>query len=62
MTTEMVLLEAQLALARVRDNEVMMWIILVLLIAALALWFTYILDRWSWIPRKRHTRTFYERF
>lgn len=62
MSTEMVLLEARMALAQVRDDGPMIFIGLALAIVGIALWLEYVIRRWSWIPRKRHDRVFIERF
>lgn len=62
MSTEQVLLEARLALATVRSNELVNAIILLVGFAALVLFGTWVLDRWSWIPRKRQRRVFIEKF
>lgn len=63
MSTEQVLLEARLALATVRSNELVNVIILLVGFAALVLFGTWVLDRWSWMPRKDHSkRVFIEKF
>lgn len=62
MSTEMVLFEARMALAQVRDDGPMIFIGLALAIVGIALWLEYVIRRWSWIPRKRHNRVFIERF
>ena len=61
MSTEMVLLEAELAITQARDDSIMLSIGFVLLIAATALWLTYVFERWSWIPRRKQRRFFGER-
>lgn len=55
MTTSMVL-------QQVSENCAMNAILIIGLIAGLVLWFEFVLRRWSWLPRKRHARTFYEHF
>lgn len=62
MSTEQVLLEARLAVTQAQSNSAMVALALVLTIAGTVLWFDYVLRRWSWIPRKRHNRTYIEKF
>lgn len=54
--------DARMAVKTVNDNGVMTAVILVAVIGLTVLYLMYILDRWSWIPRKRHNRVFNERF
>lgn len=62
MSTEMVLLEAEIALKSVQENEFGVLIGVLLLAAGIVIWMLYVLDRWSWIPRKRSRRSFREVF
>ena len=62
MSTEMVLLQARMAVSGALMNERLVLIGVVGLIAALVLWGEYVLRRWSWFPRKRHDRIFIEKF
>ena len=62
MSTERVLLEAELALKTVQENEFGVLVGGLLLAAGLVIWMLYVLDRWSWTPRKSARRTFTERF
>ena len=61
MSTERVLLEAEIALKTVNENEFGVLIGALVLAAGLTLWMLYILERWSWIPRKRSQRVYRER-
>lgn len=60
--TAKLLYNARIAVTSAEQNAVMYAVLLVALIAGLVLYWTYILDRWSWIPRKKHDRVFIERF
>lgn len=62
MSTEMVLLEAELAITQARDDSIMLAIGFVLLIAVTVLWWVYVFERWSWIPRRKQRRCFGERW
>lgn len=62
MSTASVLLEAEMAVATARDDAVMLAIGFVLLIGVMVLWWVYVFERWSWIPRQRHDRKFTEKF
>jgi hypothetical protein len=62
MSTEMILLEAELAIAQARDDSIMLSIGFVLLIAIISLWLVYVFERWSWIPRRKQRRFFGERW
>lgn len=62
MSTEMVLLEAELAITQARDDSIMLAIGFVLLIAVTVLWWVYVFERWSWIPRRTQRRCFGERW
>lgn len=62
MSTASVLLEAEMAVATVKEDAVILAIGFVLLVGVMVLWWVYVFDRWSWIPRKRHDRKFTERF
>lgn len=62
MTTEQVLFEARMAVARANSNSIMNLIIILLLIGGLIMWFEYVLRRWSWMPRKQQRVRFGERF
>lgn len=46
----------------VLESEMILFGIYALAVVGFAIWFGYILRRWSWIPRKRHDRVFVERF
>ena len=61
MITEEILLEAENTIRRVMDNELLLWIGVVVFIAAMALAIAYVMERWSWIPRKRQRARFDER-
>ena len=45
----------------VLEGELILFGIFGLAAVGLALWFLYILERWSWIPRKRSQRVYRER-
>ena len=62
MSTEMVLLQARMAVSGALMNERLVLIGVVGLIAVLVLWGEYVLRRWSWVPRKRRDRIFIEKF
>ena len=62
MSTEMVLLEAELAIAQARDDSIMLAIGFVILVGGLVAWLSYVIDRWSWIPRRKQRRCFGERW
>lgn len=54
--------EAEMALKTVKDDGVMIGIGLFVTIGLTIWYLSYLLDRWSWTPRKRHNRVFNERF
>ena len=60
--TAKLLYNARIVVSSVEQNAVVYAVLLVALIAGLVLYWMYILERWSWIPRKRHNRVFIERF
>ena len=62
MSTEMVLLQARMAVSEAMVNEVLVLIGVIGLAAILVLWCEYVMRRWSWIPRRRRTRVFNEKF
>lgn len=60
--TMKLLQEAEMALKTVKDDGVMIGIGLFVTIGLTIWYLSYLLDRWSWTPRKRHNRAFNERF
>lgn len=60
--TAKLLYNARVVVSSAEQNAVMYAVLLVALIAGLVLYWMYILERWSWLPRKRHNRVFIERF
>ena len=60
--TMKLLQEAEMALKTAKDDGVMIGIGLFVTIGLTIWYLSYLLDRWSWIPRKRHNRVFNERF
>lgn len=62
MSTESVLLEARLAVKAATENEGIYFALAIMAIVLLGMWFKYIMERWSWIPRNRHQRVFRELF
>lgn len=62
MSTEAVLLEARLAVKAATENEWIYFALAIMAIVLLGMWFKYIMERWSWIPRNRHQRVFRELF
>lgn len=62
MSTESVLLQARLAVKAAEENEAVYFALAIMAIVLLGMWFKYIMERWSWIPRKKHNRVFIERF
>ena len=47
---------------QILENEAVLFYALIALIGLTALWFDYIIRRWSWIPRKRQRKNFGERW
>ena len=47
---------------QILENEAVLFYALIALIGLTALWFDYIIRRWSWIPRNRHNRQYREKF
>ena len=62
MTTERLSLGARLAVSEAMQNEVLVMIGFLILVGFVVAWLSYVLSRWSWVPRKKHDRTFTERF
>ena len=60
--TMKLLQDAEMALKTVKDDGVMIGIGLFVVIGLTIWYLSYLLDRWSWTPRKRHNRVFNERF
>ena len=55
MTTAMIIQD-------VLENEAILLGLFGLAVVGFAIYFEYIVRRWSWIPRKKHDRVFVERF
>lgn len=62
MSTQSVLLQARLAVHGALENEAIYFALAIMGMILIGAWFVYILKEWSWIPRKRQRRWFYERF
>lgn len=62
MSTEQLLIEARMVVAQAQNDSVMVLIGMIVTAVGTALWLEYVLRRWSWIPRKRHNRTYIEKF
>lgn len=62
MSTEQVLDQARTALRSVRNNEMLVIVLAVLLGMGLMLAIMYINERWTFIPRKRQRQAFRESF
>ena len=62
MSTEQVLEQARTALRSVRNNEMLVIVLAVLLGMGLMLAIMYINERWTFIPRKRQRKEFGESF
>lgn len=63
MNINQITFETEMLLQHVAENEWMRSAILLFLLPAAALLaFHYVLQRWTYIPRKRGTRVFRERF
>lgn len=62
MSTERLLLEARLAVEEAVQNEAIVFGMFGIAFLLLVLFFGWVFREWSWIPRKRHDRVFYERF
>lgn len=62
MSTESVLLQARLASHAAIENEGVYFALAAMAIVLLFMWFLYVMEHWSWIPRKRQRRYFVERF
>jgi hypothetical protein len=62
MSTELVLLQARLATKAAIENEGVYFALAAMAIVLLGMWFLYIMENWSWVPRKRQRRYFVERF
>ena len=61
MTTEMLLAESARVRAMVRDDQMIIGLVLIIGAAVLVLMLEYIWRRWTWIPRRRQRRYFTER-
>lgn len=62
MSTESVLLQARLAVHSALENEAIYFALAIMAIVLLGMWFKYIMERWSYVPRNRHQRVFRELF
>lgn len=60
--TMTLLAEADRAVSNALNDSAMLWVGAVLLIVALTAWFSYVLGRWSWVPRKQQRQRVAERF
>lgn len=61
MVTAKLLAQADLAIQSSLNGEVIVLVGAVVLVGLTIAWFSYVLDRWSWMPRKRQRVTFNER-
>jgi hypothetical protein len=60
--TMKLLTEANIAVKTATDNTIIYYVLFVALVGFLVLTMHYIYERWTWIPRNRHTRVYRERF
>lgn len=60
--TMKVLNEARMAVQIANENSVVVWLGILVLCELTIVYLHWIIERWSWIPRKRHQRVFNERF
>jgi hypothetical protein len=62
MSTESVLLQARLAVKAANENSVIYFALAIIGMILIGAWFVWVLENWSWIPRKKQRRFFGERF
>lgn len=54
--------EANIAVKAATDNTAIYYVVFVALVGFLVLAMHYVYERWTFIPRNRHTRIYRERF
>lgn len=62
MSTEMVLLEARLAVSQAQEDSAIVFGLFAIAAILFLCWLGYLTRSWSWIPRNRHQRVYRERF
>lgn len=61
MTTDKILLEADMAVRAALENQGLYFIVLLIVVAAVILAIGYLAGRWSWRPRRKQRNNFSER-
>ena len=52
----------QITVNTILGNQVAYFAVYIIAVILGCFWFGYVLRRWSWIPRRRHSRQYYEKF
>ena len=62
MSAEQAILEAEAALKMVRQDAILLPAVMICTVVVFSLVLVYVLERWTYYPRRRQRRMFTERF